>query len=53
MKNKIADLSKKAGSTKSSVKRFKVLRNKVLPYAKAAGYLVDADVFKVLAKSKS
>ena len=53
MKNKIASLSKKAESIKASIKRFRALRSKVLPYAKAAGYLVDADVFKPLAKSKS
>ena len=55
MKNKITVGSSKKSKTgkysssrlnKASMKRFRALRSKVLPFAETAGYLTDDDVFK-------
>ena len=53
----LARLAKKTGRTKSEVARealrrqlaihqFRVLRREAMPYAAAAGYLTDEDVFR-------
>lgn len=53
----LARLAKQTGRTKSevarealrrqlAVQRFRELRRRVIPYAEAAGYLTDEDVFR-------
>ena len=53
----LARLAKQTGRTKSevarealrrqlAVQRFRALRRRVIPYAEAAGYLTDEDVFR-------
>lgn len=55
----LARLAKQTGRTKSevarealrrqlTVQRFRELRRQVMPYAEAAGYLTDEDVFRTV-----
>ena len=57
LEQELARLAKQTGRTKSevardalkrqlSIQRFRVLRQAALPYAAAAGYLTDEDVFR-------
>ena len=57
LERELARLAKETGRTKSevardalrrqlSIQRFRVLRDAAMPYAAAAGYLTDEDVFR-------
>ena len=57
LERELARLAKRTGRTKSEVarealrrhlsgQRFRALRGKAMPYAAAAGYLTDGDVFR-------
>ncbi|MEW6165998.1 MAG: CopG family transcriptional regulator [Pseudomonadota bacterium] len=41
-----SDLAREMLRRQLAVRRFQALRAKAVPYAEAAGYLVDEDVFK-------
>jgi predicted transcriptional regulator len=45
----LSDLVRESLKNYLAVKRFRTLRNKTLPFAEAAGYLTDEDVFESLA----
>ena len=45
----LSDLVRESLKNYLAVKRFRTLRNKALPFAEAAGYLTDEDVFESLA----
>jgi predicted transcriptional regulator len=44
----LSDLVRESLKNYLAVKRFRTLRNKALPFAEAAGYLTDEDVFESL-----
>ena len=44
----LSDLVRESLNNYLTVKRFRALRNKALPFAEAAGYLTDEDVFELL-----
>jgi predicted transcriptional regulator len=57
LERELARLAKRTGRSKSevarealrrqlSIQRFRALRRKAMPYAAAAGYLTDEDVFR-------
>jgi len=44
----LSDLVRESLNNYLTVKRFRALRSKALPFAEAAGYLTDDDVFELL-----